>query len=167
MTGTARLRQVTLAVAVMALLVGLPAEAGHSGGSDQFRIRSSVAFSTTGVIASGAGEALDIRLQRDTRAEKGQRSVRQDGLTRPASPGRRPQAWAAALAAVLERSGHPERIGHILLRASGFVELIQSTTLASGGHPKEEVLCTWTPWLSWRASAAPNSPRSSVGWSSF
>jgi hypothetical protein len=116
MTGTARLRQVTLAVAVMALLVGLPAEAGHNGGSDQFRIRSSVAMSTTGVIGSGAGEALHTRLQRDTRAEKGSRSVRQDGLTRPASPGRRPQAWAAALAAVLERSGHPERVGHILLR---------------------------------------------------
>jgi len=116
MTGTARLRQMTLAVAVIGLLVGLPAEAGHSGGPEQFRIGSSVAITTTGVIAAGVGEALDTRLQRDTRAEKGQRSARQDGLTGPASPGRRPRASAAALAAVLEHAGHPERVGHILLR---------------------------------------------------
>ena len=116
MNGTARLRQVTLAVAVMALLVGLPAEAGHSSAAEQFRIQSPLAISTSGTIASGAGEAHDTRLQRDTRAEKAQRSIRQDGLTDPASPGRRPRAWVAALAAVLERSGHPERVGHILLR---------------------------------------------------
>jgi hypothetical protein len=116
MSGTARLRQVTLAVAAMALLVGLPAEADHSGGAEQLRIRSNVAISTTGMIASGAGEAHDTRLQRDTRAEKAQRSIRQDGLTDPVSPGRRPRSRAAALAAVLERSGHPERVGHILLR---------------------------------------------------
>jgi hypothetical protein len=116
MTGTARLRQVTLAVAVIGLLVGLPVKVGHTGAADQLRIRSSVAISTTGVIASGAGEALDTRLQRDTRAEKGQRSVRQAGLTGPASSAQRPRAWAAALAGVLERAGHPERVGHILLR---------------------------------------------------
>jgi hypothetical protein len=116
MIGTARLRHVTLAVAVIGLLIGLPVEVSHTGGTDQLLIRSSVAISTTGVIASGAGEALDTRLQRDTRAEMGQRSVRQAGLTGPASHGRRPRAWAAALAAVLERSGHPERVGHILLR---------------------------------------------------
>ncbi|MCA1843153.1 MAG: hypothetical protein LC792_08165 [Actinobacteria bacterium] len=116
MSGTARLRTVTLAVAAMALLVGLPAEAGHGGGANQFRRGSSGAISTTGVIGAGAGEAFDIRLQRDTRAEKGQRSLRQDRLTGPASTGRRPEAFAAALAAVLEHSGHPERVAHILLR---------------------------------------------------
>jgi hypothetical protein len=116
MTGTARLRQVTLAVAVMALLVGVPAEAGHSSAAEQLHIQSSAAISATGVIASGAGEAHDTRLQRDTRGERAQRSVRQGGLTGPASSGGRPHAWAAALAAVLERSGHPERVGHILLR---------------------------------------------------
>jgi hypothetical protein len=116
MTGTARLRQVTLAVAVIGLLIGLPVEVSHTGAADQLRIRSSVAIATSGVIASGAGEALDTRLQRDTRAEKGQRSVRQTGLTGPASPARRPRAWAAALAGVLERAGHPERVGHILVR---------------------------------------------------
>jgi hypothetical protein len=116
MSGTARLRQVTLAVAAMALLIGLPAEAGHSDGAEQLRSRSNVAISTTGTIASGAGEAHDTRLQRDTRAEKAQRSIRQDGQTDPASQGRHPRAWAVALAAALERSGHPERVGHILLR---------------------------------------------------
>jgi hypothetical protein len=75
-----------------------------------------VAISTTGVIGSGAGEAHDTRLQRDTRAEKRQRSIRQVGLAGPASPGQRPRARVAALAAVLERSGHPERLGHIVLR---------------------------------------------------
>ena len=116
MRGTGRLRQVTLAVAVFGLLVGLPAEAGHRGGADQLRVGSSDAIATTGVIAARAGEGLDARLQRDTRAEKGQRSVRQDGLRGPASTGGWPRAWAAALAAVLEHSGHPERVGHILLR---------------------------------------------------
>jgi len=111
-----RLRQAMLAVAVIAVLVGLPAETGRTGGADQVRIGSTVAISTTGVIADRAGEGLDTRLQRDTRGEKGPRSVRQDGLTGPAAPGRRPGAWAAALAAVLEHSGHPERVGHILLR---------------------------------------------------
>ena len=116
MTGTPRLRQVTLAVAVIALLVGLPVEVGPTDGADQARIGSTVAISTTGVLAARAGEGLDTRLQRDTRTEKGQRSVRQDGLAGPASPGRRPRARVAALAAVLEHSGHPERVGHILLR---------------------------------------------------
>jgi len=114
--GTARLRQVTLAVAVMGLLVSLPAAIGHTGGTEQLRSRSSEAISATGVLGSGAGEAHDTRLLRDTRSEKAQRSVRQDGLTDAASPGRRPRAWVAALAAVLERSGHPERVGDILLR---------------------------------------------------
>ena len=112
----ARLRRVTLAVAVIAVLVGLPAETGQSGGADQLRIGSTVAISTTGVIADRAGEGFDTRLQRDTRAEKGQRSVRRDGRTGPSAAGLRPGAWTAASAAVLEHSGHPERVGHILLR---------------------------------------------------
>jgi hypothetical protein len=115
MRRTARLREVTLAVAVMALLVGLPAQAGRSRAAEQFRIQSSVAISG-GMMASGAGEAHDTRLQRDTRGEKAQRSVRQGDLTDPSSPGRRSRAWVVALAAVLERSGHPERVGHRLLR---------------------------------------------------
>ena len=111
MIRTARLRQLTLAVAVLGLLLSVPAQPGGTAGP-----HPGAAISTTGVIASGAGEAVNTRLQRDTKAEKGQRSVRQDGLTGPASPGWRGQAWAAALAAVLERAGHPERVGHILLR---------------------------------------------------
>jgi hypothetical protein len=116
MTGTVRLRRVTLAIAVIGLLVAAPAEASRSVGEVQLRFQPSAAISPTGVIAPGAGHAVDTRLQRDTKAEKGQRSVRQNGLTGSASPGRRGQAWAAALAGVLERAGHPERVGHILLR---------------------------------------------------
>ena len=111
MTRTARLRQLTLAVAVLGLLVGVPAQLSGTAGP-----HSGVAITTTGVIASGSGEAVDTRLQRDTKAQKGQRSVRQDGLTGPASAERRAQSSVAALAGVLERAGHPERIGHILLR---------------------------------------------------
>jgi len=115
MTVTARLR-VTLVLATIALLVGIPAEASRAGDADQFRIRSTVTISTTGVIAPGAGEGLDTRLHRDTRAEKGQRSVRQDGVADSPFPGRQTRPSATALAAVLERAGHPERIAHILLR---------------------------------------------------
>lgn len=116
MTGLARLRRVTLVIAVVGLLVGVPAEVSRAADADQSRIRSSVAISPTGLIASRAGEPLDTRLQRDTRADKGQRSFRQDSSTGPVSAGRRAQGGAAALAAVLERAGHPERVGHILLR---------------------------------------------------
>ena len=116
MTGTVRLRRVALAGAVIGLLVGAPAEAGRTAGADQVRFRSSVAIFPTGGLASRAGHAADTRLVRDTTAEKSQRFVRQDGLTGSASPGRRAQAWATALAAVLEHAGHPERVGHILLR---------------------------------------------------
>ena len=116
MTGTVRLRRMALVLAVVGLLVGVPAGASRADDADQSRIRSDVAISPIDLLASRAGEPIDTRLQRDTNAEKGQRSVRQDGSTGPTSPERRAQRWAAALAAVLERAGHPERVGEILLR---------------------------------------------------
>ena len=116
MTGMARLRRVALVVAVVGLLVGAPAAVDRAADSDQARIRSSVAIASTGLLAR-AGDPLDSRLQRDTAAEKGQRSVRHDGSTGPTTYGRRAPRWVAALAAVLERAGHPERVGQILLRA--------------------------------------------------
>ena len=117
MTGMARLRRVALVVAVVGLLVGAPTAVNRAADSDQSHIRSSVAIASTGLLASRAGDPLDSRLQRDTAAEKGQRSVRHDGSTGPITHGRRAPRWVAALAAVLERAGHPERVGQILLRA--------------------------------------------------
>ncbi|HKY75300.1 MAG TPA: hypothetical protein VJS45_04110 [Acidimicrobiia bacterium] len=116
MTGTARLRRVALAVAVVGLLVGAPTGVSRAADVDQPRIRSSITLSPTGLLASRPGEPLDTRLQRDTATDKGQRSTRQDSSTGPAASGRRAQQWVAALAAVLERAGHPERVGQILLR---------------------------------------------------
>ena len=115
MTGTARLR-VTLVLAAIALVVGIPSEASRAGEADRSSFRSSVAFASTGFIAARAGEAVETRLQRDTKSEKGQRSVRQDGVSGPSSSGGQLRRSATALAAVLERAGHPERVGHILLR---------------------------------------------------
>ena len=116
MTGTARLRRVALVVAVVGLLVGVPAGVSRAADVDQSRIRSNVAISPTGILASRAGEPLDTRLQRETAADKGQRSARQDSSTGPTASGRGAPQWVAALAAVLERAGHPERVGQILLR---------------------------------------------------
>lgn len=116
MTGTARLRRVTLVVAVVGLLVGVPAGASRAADLDQSRIRSGIAISPIGLLASRAGEPLDTRLQRDTAPEKGQRSVRQDNSTGPSGQGRQTPQWVAAVAALLERAGHPERVGQILLR---------------------------------------------------
>jgi len=116
MTGTARLRRVTLVVAVVGLLVGVPAGASRAADLDQSRIRSGIATSPIGLLASRAGEPLDTRLQRDTAPEKGQRSVRQDNSTGPSGQGCQTPQWVAAVAALLERAGHPERVGQILLR---------------------------------------------------
>lgn len=115
MTGQARLRRVALVVAVAGLLVGVPAGMSRPADADQSRILSSAAFSPTGLLASRVGEPLDTRLQRDTAADKGQRSVRQVASTGPTAHGRPPQR-VVSLAAVLERAGHPERVGQILLR---------------------------------------------------
>lgn len=116
MTGQARLRRVALVVAVAGLLVGVPAGMSRPADADQSRILSSAAFSPTGLLASRVGEPLDTRLQRDTAADKGQRSVRQVASTGPTAHGRPAPQRVVSLAAVLERAGHPERVGQILLR---------------------------------------------------
>jgi hypothetical protein len=116
MTGTARLWRVALIVAVVGLLIGVPTGVSRAADVDQSRIRSSVAISPAGLLASRTAEPLDTRLQRDTAPEKGQRSVRQDDSTGPTACGRRAPQWVAATAAVLERAAHPERVGQILLR---------------------------------------------------
>ena len=116
MSRTARLRPVTLLVTALGLLLGATAGVAHPGDTDQFRARSSAILSTTGLIAAGPAEGLDTRLQRPTKAAAGAQAVRHDSLAGPDSTGLRPAAGAAALAAVLERAGHPERAGNVLLR---------------------------------------------------
>jgi hypothetical protein len=60
--------------------------------------------------------ALDTRLQRDIETGNGQRGSRDDALSGPPVGAQQRRAAVGALAAVLERAGHPERVGRILLR---------------------------------------------------
>jgi hypothetical protein len=107
----------------MMLLVGavvavLAAGAGVGQAADTGRswAPTSPAVTAGGTIGSGAAGALDTRLQRDIEAGKGQRCSRHDALSGDPVIGQRQRVALGALAAVLERAGHPERIGRILLR---------------------------------------------------
>jgi hypothetical protein len=116
MTGTGLRRRSALLVALVGLLVTVGTGVGRAGDADRFRGRSPVAVSTTGIIGSAAGGAPDTRVQRHRDAGPGQRASDHVGLGGPPSRTRigGPSVWA--LAATLERAGHPERLGHILLR---------------------------------------------------
>jgi hypothetical protein len=89
---------------------------GRAGQADQFPARSGPAVSATGAIGSGTGGAVDTRVLRHIEVGQGQRTSHHDAVGGPVSLSRNPRPWVTALAAVLERAGHPERLGHILLR---------------------------------------------------
>jgi hypothetical protein len=116
MTGMGWRRRWAFVVAAVGLLVAVGAGVGSAGDADQFRARSSAAVSATGAIGSGTGGALDTRVQRDIEAGQRQRTPHHDGVGGPASLSQSPRPWLRALAGVLERAGHPERLGQILLR---------------------------------------------------
>jgi hypothetical protein len=111
-----RRRRVALLVAVVGLLVAVGAGVGHDDDAAQFRGRAPAAVSATGAFGSTAGGAPDTRVQRHLDAGQGQRLSDHVGLGGSPSRGPSPAPVVAALAAVLERAGHPERLGHILLR---------------------------------------------------
>lgn len=116
MTRTERLRRSMLLFGAVALLLAVGAGVGSAGDAETTAGRSNAAVTAPGVIGSLTGGALDPRLQRDTKIENGQRLSRQDALSGPASPGPQYRARTVALAAVLQRADHPERVGPILLR---------------------------------------------------
>jgi hypothetical protein len=116
MNGTVRLRRVTLLATALAMLLGGAAGVAHAGDADQLRIRSSAVLSPTGLFVAGQADGPDTRLQRPAQGDVRAAGVRHDSVTGSGSEGQRPAAWAATLAAVLERAGHPERTGHIVLR---------------------------------------------------
>jgi len=117
MSRTARLPKLTLLVTALGLLLGATAGVAlRTGELDRSRIRSSAALSTVSLIALPQADGLDSRLQRPTKAQLGGQAVRHDTVAGPGLAGLRSARWAAALAAVIERAGHPERAGHILLR---------------------------------------------------
>jgi hypothetical protein len=116
MTGTGRRQRLALLVAAVGLLVAVGAGVGTAGEADQVRARSSAAVSATGAIGSGTGGALEPRFLRNTEVGQEQRTPHLDGVGGPPSLRPTPRPRVAALASVLERAGHPERLGHILLR---------------------------------------------------
>lgn len=100
---------------VLALLVGVAAGPGSSRESARFGPGSAPTITATGLLGS-ATSAPDARLQREIESGKGQRLSRHDALASPASIAPSTRASVQALAGALERAGHPERIGQILLR---------------------------------------------------
>jgi hypothetical protein len=116
MTGIGRRQRLALLVAAVGLLVAVGAGVGSAGEADQFRAWSSAAVSASGAISSGTGGALDTRVLRSLEVGQGQRTSHHDGVGGPPSLSQNPRPSVAALASVLERAGHPERLGHILLR---------------------------------------------------
>ena len=109
-----------LGILLGAVVVLLGAAAGVWPGGDQprpgFPGRDGPAVTATAALGSGAGGPAESRVQRDVGAGERHPGSRHDGLS--GSPALAPayRAWATALAGVLERAGHPERFGQILLR---------------------------------------------------
>ena len=106
----------TLLFAAVGVLVAVGAGVGNAGGAEQLQTRSSAVVSATPAIGLGTGGVLDTRVQRPPDAGPRHRTTHHDGLGGPVAPGRSPQPWARTLAGILERAGHPERLGQILLR---------------------------------------------------
>lgn len=114
MTGSRRARQGVLLLAFLALLVAVPAEPSSARSADRSPGRSSAALSAIWLIGSAPGGAIEPRVPRggDVRL----RISPSDGVGGAPSPRWGTQPWVRALAGVLERAGHPERLGQILLR---------------------------------------------------
>jgi hypothetical protein len=98
------------------LLLGVTAGVRAGGVRETLTGTTSPAVTTTGLFGSGAGGAADTRVQRDVEGGKRQPSSRLDGIGGSPALAQASQRWVTALAAALERAGHPERVGHILLR---------------------------------------------------
>jgi len=116
MTGARRLQRMMLLVGAVTVLLAAGAGVGHAADTEKLWAPSSPAVTAGSTIGAGAAGALDTRLQRDIEAGKGQRCSRHDALGEPSVFGPQRRASLGVLAALLERAGHPERVGRILLR---------------------------------------------------
>jgi hypothetical protein len=117
MTGTARLQRLMLLVGAVTVLLASGTGVGHAGDSERFWGSGSPAVTAGATLGPGVSGTLDPRLQRDIGAGSGHHCSRHDdGLDGPPVLGQQPRPVLGALAAVLERAGHPERVGRILLR---------------------------------------------------
>jgi len=116
MIGNGRRRASMPVLAALILLGSLGAGPGSGPDVDQSHGRLDAVVTARDAMWSAPGAALDTRLQRDRGVGPGQRTSRHDGLAGAASLHRSLGPTLPRLAAVLERAGHPERLGEILLR---------------------------------------------------
>ena len=118
MTGSGQLRRLGVALGAVVLLVGLAARGGGGLGreTEKFGGQADATFTANGFLGSPAGGTSHSRVQRDLEVEKGQHGSRLDGVHGPAGLAHVSSAYVTALAAIVERAGHPERLGHILVR---------------------------------------------------
>jgi hypothetical protein len=115
MTGNRRPPRLGVLFGALALLVGVAAGVRAVGVPEKLDGSTSPAVTTTGLFGPAAG-AADTRVQRHVEIGKAQQGSRLDGVGGSAARTQASQAWVTTLAAILERAGHPERVGHILLR---------------------------------------------------
>jgi hypothetical protein len=116
MIGRSRLRRFGLLLGAVVVLVGVAAGVRAPGAADHPGGRAGPAVTATGLLGSGTSGATDTRLQRDVETGRAQQGSRLDATGSSAVSAPASRRSTAALAAVLERAGHPERFGHFLLR---------------------------------------------------
>lgn len=115
MNRAGRAQRWVLLVAAAALLAGLSANAGRGAGGGRFEGQSGV-LGASALVGPGPAGAPGTRLQRDVGFGERHLGSRVDGIGGPRVQAPASQAWGAAPAAAIERAGHPERVGPVLLR---------------------------------------------------
>ena len=116
MTGAGRLRRSLLLILSVGLLVASGGRIGRADGSGQGAVRSSTAIEAANTFGLAPAGAPDTRVQRDLEPRTGQRTAAPAGLGGLGAAHAVPAPRSAAVEATLERAGHPERTGQILLR---------------------------------------------------
>ena len=111
MTGGKRLlRPSALVVAAVTLLITLGQGLGSTSDAERGPTGSSAA-AIVGAIGAAPPGLLDTRVQRGVELRQGDRASQHHDLSGQAALNPCPPRWVRALAGVLERADHPERLG--------------------------------------------------------
>ena len=116
MTGMHRTRRWAVVGALVGLLAGAVGDAENAGHLLESSDQSVAAVEAPPPLGSLTAGTLGSRLPRLVELRERQRVPVHQSLPRTGEHRRDPQSWVLALATVLERAGHPERLGEILLR---------------------------------------------------
>jgi len=115
-SGSRRQQRVGVLLGAVVLLAAVSAGVRAGAVPEKLAGTTSPAVTATGLFGSAPGGANGTRVQREFEGGKKQPGSRLDGIGGAPALTQAPQAWATVLAGMLERAGHPERVGHILVR---------------------------------------------------